>query len=169
MANMVAATEANPIFPLAQPQSETFIVAIPRCCKTGPHTARPSESPLVPCDFDFCNHKPRRSHCDTCVVCDTCVWFHHLWARFWEARHHALCRVLCLWGHCAAALVKTCSGNCESKTTVKSEIEKCIEKIWTQSKISPLGRAEPRGDTHNHQHTVIINPCIDKKTTHKEQ
>ena len=44
MANMVATTEANPIFPLAQPQSETFIVAIPRCCKTEPHTARPSES-----------------------------------------------------------------------------------------------------------------------------
>ncbi len=42
----------------------------------------------------------------------------------------------------------TYSGNCESKTTVKSDIEKCIEQIWTQSKISPLGRAEPRGDTH---------------------
>ena len=61
----------------------------------------------------------------------------------------------------------TCSGNCESKTTVKSDIEKCIEKIWTQSNISPLGRAEPRGDTHNHQHTTTVNPCIVKKTTHE--
>ena len=45
-------------------------------------------------DLDFWNHKPRRSHCDTCVFCDTCVWFHNLWARFWEARHHALWRPL---------------------------------------------------------------------------